>query len=70
MLNSSLIGKEQYNANMKRLESEHNQNSWRPWELISGSHEASWMIRSNSERGQSWNYWGEEKKLLEDYGLS
>lgn len=69
MLSSKLLTRQEYNAKMKQLESEHNQTM----EALGTKYLEVMKTLDDKVKlrtGQSWNYWEEAKKLLEDYGLS
>lgn len=66
---SGMLDKEEYNAKMKRLESEHQATM----ENLGTKYVEAMkrMDRLAKERtGQNWNYWEEAKKVLEEYGMS
>lgn len=69
MLSSKLLTRQEYNAKMKQLESDHNQTM----EALGTKYLEVMKTLDDKVKlrtGQSWNYWEEAKKLLEDYGLS
>lgn len=66
---SGTLDKEEYNAKMRRLESEHQATM----ENLGTKYVEAMkrMDKLAKERtGQNWNYWEEAKKVLEEYGMS
>ena len=69
MLEGKLIDRETYNKKLQTLETEHNQTM----EALGTKY---YQVMQNldakvkARTGQSWNYWEEAKRLLEEYGLS
>ena len=69
MLEGKLIDRETYNKKLQTLETDHNQTM----EALGTKY---YQVMQNLDAkvkdrtGQSWNYWEEAKKVLEEYGLS
>ena len=69
LLDGKAIDQETYNKKMQQLESNHTQTM----EALGSKY---YQVMKNldekvkSRTGQSWNYWEEAKKVLEEYGLS
>ena len=69
LLDKKAIDKETYNKKIQELESKHNQTM----EALGSKY---YQVMQNldakvkARTGQSWNYWEEAKKVLEEYGLS
>ncbi len=69
MLEGKLIDRETYNKKLQTLETEHNQTM----EALGTKY---YQVMQNldakvkARTGQSWNYWEEAKRVLEEYGLS
>ena len=69
LLDKKAIGGETYNKKIQELESKHNQTM----EALGSKY---YQVMQNldakvkARTGQSWNYWEEAKKVLEEYGLS
>lgn len=69
LLNGKAIDQETYNKRIQELESKHNQTM----EALGSKY---YQVMQNldakvkARTGQSWNYWEEAKKVLEEYGLS
>lgn len=69
MLEGKLIDRETYNKKLQTLETEHTQTM----EALGTKY---YQVMQNldakvkARTGQSWNYWEEAKKVLEEYGLS
>lgn len=69
MLEGKLIDRETYNKKLQTLETDHNQTM----EALGTKY---YQVMQNldakvkARTGQSWNYWEEAKKVLEEYGLS
>ena len=69
LLNGKAIDQETYNKRIQELESKHNQTM----EALGSKY---YQVMRNlddkvkARTGQSWNYWEEAKKVLEEYGLS
>ena len=69
LLNGKAIDQETYNKRMQEVESKHTQTM----EALGSKY---YQVMKNldekvkSRTGQSWNYWEEAKKALEEYGLS
>lgn len=69
MLEGKLIDRETYNKKLQTLETDHNQTM----EALGTKY---YQVMQNldakvkARTGQSWNYWEEAKRVLEEYGLS
>lgn len=69
MLEGKLIDRETYNKKLQTLETDHNQTmealGTKYYQVIQNLD-----AKVKDRTGQSWNYWEEAKKVLEEYGLS
>lgn len=69
LLNGKAIDQETYNKRIQEIESKHNQTM----EALGSKY---YQVMQNldakvkARTGQSWNYWEEAKRILEEYGLS
>ena len=69
LLNGKAIDQETYNKRIQELESKHNQTM----EALGSKYYQVMQeldAKVKARTGQSWNYWEEAKKALEEYGLS
>nr|DAT07761.1 MAG TPA: minor tail protein [Caudoviricetes sp.] len=69
LLNGKAIDQETYNKRIQELESKHNQTM----EALGSKYYQVMQeldVKVKARTGQSWNYWEEAKKALEEYGLS
>lgn len=69
LLNGKAIDQETYNKRIQELESKHNQTM----EALGSKYYQVMQeldAKVKARTGQSWNYWEEAKKTLEEYGLS
>ena len=69
LLNEKAIDQETYNKRIQELESKHNQTM----EALGSKYYQVMQeldVKVKARTGQSWNYWEEAKKVLEEYGLS
>ena len=69
LLNGKAIDQETYNKRIQELESKHNQTM----EALGSKYYQVMQeldVKVKARTGQSWNYWEEAKKVLEEYGLS
>lgn len=69
LLNGKAIDQETYNKRIQEIESKHNQTM----EALGSKYYQVMQTldaKVKARTGQSWNYWEEAKKVLEEYGLS